>query len=293
VRPSLLAFALLGLAVCACGADRDGPAAEEREQLDPDTERLLGEIRRARDRAAVFHASARAQVKNAGSHRDGLEKARRVFDGLRVGVRIPDEADHASIEDVLGRAAREAALTLGSVTIDPVPRAPDPPPAEVETPHEPAFADDHVREVLFVRFTARPADIGRVETFDQALAASDGRLVVLNAARATPAGFEMEAAAYRFVPVDPPRVVARAPTESELLADPFLEEHLPSRRDDPEVQAELEQLRAELRAIEDTLPETNRALEPVGETAVWVARTSFYERVLTEREGRPTASILR
>ena len=47
-----------------------------------------------------------------------------------------------------------------------------------------------------------------------------------------------------------------------------------------------------LRAIQETLPDTNRALEPVGETAVWVARTSFYERVLTEREGRPTASIL-
>jgi len=284
----LVALSTAGCAalLLACGDDGNDPPPDPREEA------LLTRLRRARDEVATFEASAHAQVKNTRSHAEAVEKARRVFDGLQVPKRIPDEPDEASIREVLSAAAAEARLRLSDLSIAPRPREARSLPTEVATGAEFRYRPDDLREILEIRFSAAPPQIERLEALDRSLNGPElQRFVMLTEARATPEGFEVVAQAMRFLPVTPPRLVAIAPEETEVLAS--VGEELDELRDRPAVRRELEGLRADLARASAAATEANVALRPIPEANLTVARTAILQRAASTVEGRQLADILR
>ncbi|MFW5921380.1 MAG: hypothetical protein ACOCUS_06025 [Polyangiales bacterium] len=291
---ALLATISASIAAGVVGCGDGGAGSSGAQGSDTGEQELLRELRRARDEVAGFSASARAQVKNTRSHRETLSKAKRIFEGLAVGKRIPNERDEGSIHDALSKAADKAEMDVHEVSIEAKPRDERDLPDRTVAPKEMDYRPDDLREVLEVTFRLTPADIGRLERFDRALmGAEPRRLVALRSAKATPQGFEVRAEAFRFVEVDPPEVVAQAPTEDEVLGTEQVQRLLPKLRDRPAVDEELEGLRADLEEAKELAEDATEALDPIGEANLVVARTEVLQRQVEELEDREVADILR
>jgi hypothetical protein len=292
----LLAVGLTaGFGAFACG-EKDPRGDVERTtaaQASAEERALVAELRRAIAEVAAFDASARAQRENRESHREALQKARRVFDGLQVGTRIPSERDDASIVQTLEATARTARLRVRDVAIAPEPRDARTLPAEVAADEPFRFRPDDIREVLHVRFRVEPADIARLTEFDAALAGPEPqRFIVLERASATRAGFDVLAKAFCFVDVTPPRVVARPPDLTAILGRPSIAPRLERLREVPAVGRELVRLRERIERAQSAVVEANASLVPIGEANLWVARTAILERAAALRGDRPTSAIL-
>ena len=288
---TVLALATAGTVAWACGEQESEATGDDPTALE--LRRLTAALRRQQDRVESFGSGARSQRGNLASHRETLTKARRVFDGLAVATRIPDEADETSIRELLERAARQSHLRLGEFTVATTPRSERELPEAIVMPGRLDLREDDFREVLALRFSLSPPDISRLEAFRSAVIGEEPqRLVLIRQARATPRSFELEAEAYRFVPLRLPRYVLEAPREEAMLAEPRIAASLERFRERPEVRAELSALHQAIEAARREIRPAEEALVPLPEAELWVARSDFLERKAREMEELTVVRIL-
>ncbi len=279
---------VLGIAAAACPSRTEPPAADPRRPpVERNLEPLLRALRRAQDEVAAFQTSARAQVRNAESHRDGLNKARRVFEGLRFARLVPSEPDTKALEGWLRTAARQARLRVVAFSATPSGDRPPSPPDTVTMPETPRYTPAQLRRAIEVRLVLRPADLARLEQLWRTLRAPEApRLLVVRRIRLDRHAAHLEAEAYQAQPLTPPRYVVRPPTLERLLSSAS-REALKGFQQDERVGKELATLRRMLEEARKDAEAATRALEPLPEADLLVARTEWLTRTTrTLREQR-------
>lgn len=292
-------LALLLLAAPGCSGGGGGGATPAEAGIAPPVAPADPEgeaIHRAWAKARTDVAAVDAVIRNAGSYEADLKKYERIWEGLKIATRIPEQAEPEPLRAALAAHAKRHQLTLSRFTA-PILDSPElPPPSTVRPDEEYPVKAGQALWRLGVSFTlsplSKPDDLVRIERFVATLAEA-GPLLVVREVKAGKGSATVEAEAFVFRTFDPvPRYVRPPPDPAAELQAAGVARLLAELRAGPRA-GEVKELEESFATLAARQEEVNRSFELLSRAMLQGARYRAFEEQARRAEQVRFADVLR